>query len=63
MYVIARQHALDDMHVQFRACLTDDVSDLLAHWALQDFMAIFCCPNHVIPMIKPQKYGAIFQDC
>ena len=48
---VARQHALDDMHAQFGA-LADDLTDPLAHRALQHLVTILGRPNHVIAMVK-----------
>lgn len=50
--VIARQHALDDLHAHFTADLPDDVPHPLAQLALQHLVAILGDPDDVIAVVK-----------
>ena len=52
VYVVPREHALDDGHAQLIASLPDDLPRALTDVAREHLVTIFCRPNNVIPMVE-----------
>ena len=55
--MVARQDTFDDMDAQFVACLDDNLANAGPHRTLQDFVAVFCCPHNVVPVVKSPVRG------
>ena len=57
MDMVARLHTLHNMDPQSGAGLHDDFADAVTDQPLQNFVAIFCGPNDVKPVVKSRLSG------
>ncbi len=55
--MVARQHTTHDMDAHFSAGLPNDFPDPLAHWALQNLVAVFRDPHDMEPVVKSRVRG------
>ena len=57
MDVIPTQHTLHDVNTHFLTCLHDYLTNALTDGTLLHFIAIFCDPHDVKPVVKSRMSG------